>query len=135
MTTTRALVCAGLFAAAAMHGAFAEESAARDDEVRVEWRRRVGEARERYDAFASRVVAAALERAIETRTPREDARLDDPTLRKGDIVVTATGLLMFKGSSKLVPDLSDFEPLGEARARRSDHSAALLGVLRALGGR
>ncbi len=118
-----------------MHGAFAEESAARDDEVRVEWRRRVGEARERYDAFASRVVAAALERAIETRTPREDARLDDPTLRKGDIVVTATGLLMFKGSSKLVPDLSDFEPLGEARARRSDHSAALLGVLRALGGR
>jgi len=118
----------------ATHGAFAEESARVDDEVRVEWRRRVGDARERYDAFASRVVAA-LERAIETRTPREDARLDDPTLREGDIVVTATGLLMFKGSSKLVPELSDFEPLGEARARRSDHSAALLGILRALGGR
>lgn len=129
---TRVVFSAALFAAATMHGAFADESAG-VDVARVEWLRRIAEARGRYDAFASRVVVD-LERAIEARTPRE-ARLDDPTLRKGDIIVTATGLLMFKGSSKFVYDLSDFEPVGEASARRSEHGAALLGILRALDGR
>ncbi|WP_428988718.1 hypothetical protein [Methylocapsa aurea] len=128
MTITRLVFCIG-FSAMALHGAAAEETA-RVDDARVEWLRRIDEARERYDAFASRV-AADLERAVEARAAREDARLDDPTLRRGDIVVTATGLLMFKGSSKFIYDRSDFEPVGEAGARRSDHCAALLGILRA----
>jgi len=135
MATTRYFFCMGLMAAA-MHGAAAEEIARVDDDARVEWLRRIDEARERYDAFASRVVAD-LDHAIETHAPRVEARLDDPTLRRGDIVVTATGLLMFKGSSKSVYDVSDFEPIGEAHARRSAHRAALLDILRApaLGGR
>jgi hypothetical protein len=129
MTTKRCFFYVGLLAAA-MHGAAAEEFARIDDDKRVEWLRRIDEARERYDAFASRVVAD-LDHVAETRAPRDEIRLDDPTLRSGDIIVTATGLLMFRGSTKYVYDLSDFEPIGEARARRSEHCAALLGILRA----
>jgi len=128
MAMTRLVFCVG-FSALALHGAAAEEIA-RVDDARAQWLQRIDEARERYDAFASRVVAD-LDRAVETRAAGEEPRLDDPTLRRGDIVVTATGLLMFKGSSKFVYDLSDFEPVGEARARRSEHCAALLGILRA----
>ncbi|MBG0811450.1 hypothetical protein IY145_19035 [Methylosinus sp. H3A] len=119
-----------------MRSAAAEEIARVDDDAHIEWLRRIDEARERYDAFASRVVAD-FDHAVETHAPREVARLDDPTLRRGDIVVTATGPMMFKGSSKSVYDLSDFEPVGEAHARRSEHRAALLDILRApaLGGR
>lgn len=108
----------------------AAAEATRDEDARAEWLLRIDEARERYDAFATRVVADR-ERAVETRDARQNARLDDPTLRKGDIIVTQTGLLMFEGSDKITPDISDFEPIGEARARRSEHSATLLGILRA----
>lgn len=86
----------------------AAAEATRAEDARVEWLLRIGEASERYDAFATRVV--------ETRDARQNARLDDPTLRKGDIIVTQTGLLMFEGSDKIAPDISDFAPIGEARA-------------------
>lgn len=129
MATTRRIFLA-FMTAATLHGARAQEIARADDDGRAQWLRQIAEARERYDAFASRMVADFDRMAI-SRAEREEARLDDPTLRPGDIVVTATGLLMFKGSSKFVPDLSDFEPIGEARARRSDHGAALLDILRA----
>lgn len=128
MAMTRAFFYCGLSALAMLAPAAAE--ATRDDDARVEWLLRIDEARERYDAFATRVVADR-ERAVETRDARQDARLDDPTLRKGDIIVTQTGLLMFEGSDKIAPDISDFAPIGEARARRSEHSATLLGILRA----
>lgn len=129
MATTRGFFHACLLTAT-LHGACAQEIARADDDTRAQWLRQIDEARERYDAFASRVVAD-LDRIAEARAEREDARLDDPTLRRGDILVTTTGLLMFKGSSKFVPELSDFEPIGEARARRSNHGAALLDILRA----
>ncbi|OAI30517.1 hypothetical protein A1351_09075 [Methylosinus sp. R-45379] len=136
MATTRGFFHACLLMAT-LHGACAQEIARTDqedsradDDTRAQWLRQIDEARERYDSFASRVVAD-LDRIAEARAEREDARLDDPTLRRGDILVTATGLLMFKGSRKFFPDLSDFEPIGEARARRSDHAATLLDILRA----
>ncbi|WP_156967835.1 hypothetical protein [Methylosinus sp. PW1] len=129
MATTRRIFLACI-TAATLHGARAQEVPRADDDARAQWLQQIAEARQRYDAFASLMVAD-LDRMAVSRAEREDAHLDDPTLRRGDIVVTATGLLMFKGSSKFVPDLSDFEPIGEARARRSDHAATLLDILRA----
>jgi hypothetical protein len=132
MATMRCLFYVAILAATTS-GAAAEEIARVDDD-RIEWLRRIDEARERYETFASRVVADLSRetetREIEARAGREDSGLADPTLRRGDIVVTATGLLMFKGSSKLVYDLADFEPVGESCARRSRHRAALLDILR-----
>jgi hypothetical protein len=129
MATARG-VCLACALTAIPHRACAREIARADDDARTQWLQQIAEARQRYDAFASRVVAD-LDRIAEARAERDDAHLDDPTLRRGDIVVTGAGLLMFKGSSKFVPDLADFEPIGEASARRSDHAATLLDILRA----
>jgi hypothetical protein len=100
-------------------------------DAREEWSRQVDAARERHDAFAARAIAAfrdAVAARRETR-PRE-FRLDDPTLRPGDIVVTPTSLLLFKGSPKCAYDEEDFERLDELRARRLRHSKTLRAILR-----
>lgn len=60
-------------------------------------------------------------------------RLDvrrDPTLRRGDIVVTTSGPLVYEGSVGLPRELADFSPLQEAgiASSRRDHADARLGV-------
>lgn len=100
-------------------------------DAREEWSRQVDAARASHDAFAARAVAAfrdAVAARRETR-PRE-FRLDDRTLRPGDIVVTPTSLLLFKGSPKYAYDEGDFERLDELRARRLRHSKPLRAILR-----
>jgi hypothetical protein len=97
---------------------------------REEWSRQVGAARDRYDAFAARAITAFRDAAAARRGRSREFRLDDPTLRPGDIVVTSTSLLMFKGATKDAYDEADFERLDELRARRLPHARDLRAILR-----
>ncbi|ATQ69812.1 hypothetical protein CQW49_19425 [Methylosinus trichosporium OB3b] len=114
--------------AGATSGAFAQH---RQDE-RDEWLRRVDAARQDHDAFAARA-AAAFRDAVEARRNASSAqtlRLDDPTLRPGDIIVTPTSLLLFKGAQSAVCE-DDFERVDDLRARALPHGRALRAILRA----
>lgn len=104
------------------------ESDAADD-PRREWLDRVEDARKSYEAFAASVRLAA--RDSNDAAPLRESHLDDWTLRAGDIVVTETGLLLFKGSQALPHETCDFERVGERRARSLPHRSALLEILRA----
>jgi hypothetical protein len=117
-------ILAALIVAAVTRGVMAQTV------EREEWSRQVGAARESYDAFAARAVAAFRDAAAARRGRPRVFRLDDPTLRPGDIVVTPTSLLLFKGSTKHAYDEADFERLDELRARRLPHARALRAILR-----
>lgn len=110
----------------AIDGAFAQQDA------HDEWTQRIDAAREHYDEFAARAIAsfrdAAAARSHEQ--PRAPFRLDDPTLRPGDIVVTPNSLLLFKGSPSCAFDEAAFERVDEHRARRLPHARALRAILR-----
>jgi hypothetical protein len=117
-------ILAALIVAAVTRGVMAQTV------EREEWSRQVGAARESYDAFAARAVAAFRDAAAARRGRPRVFRLDDPTLRPGDIVVTPTSLLLFKGSTKHAYDEADFERLDELRARRLPHARDLRAILR-----
>lgn len=119
---------AAVVLAAATSGAFAQQQDERD-----EWLRRVDSARQDHDAFAAQA-AAAFRDAMEARRKASSAqtlRLDDPTLRPGDIIVTPTSLLLFKGAQSAVCE-DDFERVDDLRARALPHGRALRGILRAV---
>ncbi|MBY6241245.1 hypothetical protein [Methylosinus sp. Sm6] len=112
--------------AAATNDAFAQQ------DEHDEWLRRVVAARERYDAFAAQA-AASFRDALAARrnaVPAEAPHLDDPTLRPGDIIVTTTSLLLFKGAQSNVCQ-ADFERIDELHTRGLPHAGALRAILRA----
>jgi hypothetical protein len=111
---------------AATNGAFAQQ------DERDEWLRRVDSARQDYASFAARA-AAAFRDALDARKDAssvETFRLDDPTLRPGDIIVTPTSLLLFKGAQSAVCE-ADFERIDDLRARALPHGRTLRALLRA----
>jgi hypothetical protein len=57
--------------------------------------------------------------------------LNDPTLRKGDVVVTPEGFLVFEGAKTRSITPSDFVVLSQARSLSKDLRAALVGMERA----
>jgi hypothetical protein len=111
----------------------ATSSAFAQQDERDEWLRRVDSARQDHDAFASQA-AAAFRDAVEAQrnaSSVETFRLDDPTLRPGDIIVTPTSLLLFKGAQSAVCE-DDFERVDDLRARALPHGRALRAILRAV---
>lgn len=123
----RAIATAALVVGIVIEGAHAQQ------DEHGEWLKRIDAARGQYDDFAARAVASFRD-AVAARSherPRAPFRLDDPTLRPGDIVVTPTSLLLFKGSPRCVFDAADFEQVDELRARRLPHARSLRAILRA----
>ncbi len=59
------------------------------------------------------------------------AVLNDPTLRKGDVVVTPKGFLVFQGAKTRSITSSDFVALSQARSLPKDLRAALVAMERA----
>ena len=57
--------------------------------------------------------------------------LNDPTLRKGDVVVTPKGFLVFQGAKTRSITSSDFVALSQARSLPKDLRAALVTMERA----
>jgi hypothetical protein len=57
--------------------------------------------------------------------------LNDPTLRKGDVVMTSKGFVVFQGAKNRSITSSDFVPLSQARSLPKDLRAALVGMERA----
>ena len=99
---------------------------------RAAWLERVERARARYEAFALQARLAIHPRVIEPGAPpppRATGIFDDPTLRRGDVVVTPEGLLVFRGSSHLPRSLSDFAPITSAAPVR--HAPELIELQRA----
>jgi hypothetical protein len=98
---------------------------------RAAWLERVERARARYEAFALQARLAIHPRVIEPGAPpppRATGIFDDPTLRRGDVVVTPEGLLVFRGSH-LPRSLSDFAPITSAAPVR--HAPELIELQRA----
>jgi hypothetical protein len=56
--------------------------------------------------------------------------LDDPTLRRGDVVVTPAGLMVFRGSGRFPFSYDDFDPVGSAAAARASHGIELIELQR-----
>jgi hypothetical protein len=99
---------------------------------RAAWLERVERARARYEVFAMHARLAVHPRVIEPGVPpppHATGIFDDPTLRRGDVVVTPEGLLVFRGSSHLPRTLSDFEPITSAAPVR--HAPELIELQRA----
>jgi hypothetical protein len=61
--------------------------------------------------------------------PRATGIFDNPTLRRGDVVVTPEVLLVFRGSSHLPRSLSNFAPITSAAPVR--HAPELIELQRA----
>jgi hypothetical protein len=59
------------------------------------------------------------------------AVLNDPTLRKGDVVVTPKGFLVFQGAKTRSITSSDFVALSQARSLPKDLRATLVDMERA----
>jgi hypothetical protein len=57
--------------------------------------------------------------------------LNDPTLRKGDVVVTPKGFLVFQGAKTRSITSSDFVALSQARSLPRDLRATLVAMERA----
>ena len=99
-----------------------EDEAHRLQREQLEWRAQTEEARERLAAFRSGLAAslAASLAAGVTPPPKSyadvGAFLDDFTLEKGDIVVTAQGFHLFRGAAGSPSD-DDFSLLADAQGR------------------
>lgn len=108
-------------------------AAAAADDARDEWPRRIEEARERYDSFAALALANFESAAMSSAhgAPSEFVSLDDPTLRPGDIVVTATGLLLLEQAVSPVCEKNVFTPIAEARTSALPHARRIRAILRA----
>jgi hypothetical protein len=122
--------CATPSTLAAIGVVLVTSGAAAQQNERDDWLRRIDVARERYDAFAAHAAAAFRDTlATHRNTLSSDVfRLDDPTLRPGDIVVTPTSLLLFKGARSHVCE-TGFERVDASRAHGLPHARALRAIL------
>jgi hypothetical protein len=80
---------------------------------RQEWQSRVEDARRRSEEFVARARAGTLEplQDIEDDIKAADARaLNDPSLKRGDIVSTSKGFFVFVGRDETERQQSDFLP-------------------------
>jgi hypothetical protein len=99
---------------------------------RAAWLERVEQARARYEAFATQARLSLHPKVIESGvTPRPTGILDDPTLRRGDVVVTSEGLMVFRGTRGFPRTSGDFDPVVSPAAVRARHAPELIELQRA----
>jgi hypothetical protein len=99
---------------------------------RTAWLERVEAARARYEAFAAQARLALHPKIAEPgAAPGRTNILDDPTLRRGDVVVTSDGLMVFRGARRLPYSSADFDPVASPAAARASHGPELIELQRA----
>jgi hypothetical protein len=101
---------------------------------RMAWLERVEQARARYEAFAAQARLSIHPKVIEPGVappPRASGILEDPTLRRGDVVVTSDGLMVFRGGRGLPHSARDFDPVASPAAARASHGPELIELQRA----
>jgi hypothetical protein len=99
---------------------------------RTAWLERVEQARARYETFAAQARLSIRPKVIEPGVaPRRTSILDDPTLRRGDVVVTSEGLMVFRGSRRFPYTHGDFDPVASPAAVRARHAPELIELQRA----
>jgi hypothetical protein len=99
---------------------------------RAAWLTRVEEAKARYEAFAVQARLSIHPRLIEpgVAPARPASFLEDATLRRGDVVVTPDGLMLFRGSKRFPYASSDFDPVRSPAAARATHAPELIELQR-----
>lgn len=100
---------------------------------RTAWLQRVEEARARYEAFGARARLAIHPKVTEPGVaPARTGILDDPTLRRGDVIVTSEGLMVFRGARRFPYTPSDFDPVPSSPAAAgARHAPELIELQRA----
>jgi hypothetical protein len=101
---------------------------------RTAWLERVEQARAHYETFAAQARLSMRRRVIEPGVappPRATGILDDPTLRRGDVVVTSDGLMVFRGSRRFPYTHRDFDPVVSPAAVGARHAPELIELQRA----
>lgn len=99
---------------------------------RAAWIERVDRARAGYEAFAAAARLALHPKVIEPGVaPRPSGFLDDPTLRRGDVIVTSQGLMVFRGSTRFPRTFGDFDPVRSPAASAAGHAPELIELQRA----
>jgi hypothetical protein len=99
---------------------------------RAAWLERVDRARTRYEAFATGARLSIHPKVIEPGVaPRSTGILDDPTLRRGDVVVTSDGLMVFRGSRGFPHTFGDFDPVRWPKSAGGHHTPELIELQRA----
>ena len=99
---------------------------------RAAWLERVEQARARYEAFAAKARASIHPRVREPGiAPGRTNILDDPTLRRGDVVVTSDGLMVFRGSQRFPYTSDDFDPVASPVTAGARHAPELIELQRA----
>jgi hypothetical protein len=100
---------------------------------RAAWLVRVEEAKARYEAFAARARLSVHPQVLEAEIApaRPASFLEDTTLRRGDVVVTPEGLMVFRGSKGFPYASSDFDPVRSPAAARASHAPELIELQRA----
>jgi hypothetical protein len=99
---------------------------------RAAWLERVEQARARYEAFAAGARLTIHPKVAEPGVaPRTTGILDDPTLRRGDVVVTSDGLMVFRGSRGFPHTFGDFDPVRWPASAGGSHTPELIELQRA----
>lgn len=99
---------------------------------RTAWLERVEQARSRYEAFAAQARFDIHAKLREPGTARRATGfLDDATLRRGDVVVTAEGLMVFRGSRHFPYTYADFDAVRTPAAARANPAPKLIELQRA----
>ena len=99
---------------------------------RTAWLERVQAARARYEAFTARARLSLHPRIVEPGlAPARTSILGDPTLRRGDVVVTSEGLMVFRGARRFPYTPADFDPVASPAAAGANHGAELIELQRA----
>jgi hypothetical protein len=114
------------------NGAMREGRSSLGPANRAAWLDRVEQARSRYEAFATRARLAIHPKVIEPGVaPTRTGILDDPTLRRGDVIVTSEGLMIFRGARRFPYTPGDFDPVASREAVGARHAPELIELQRA----
>ena len=99
---------------------------------RAAWLERVEQAQARYEAFAAQARLSIHPRVREPGiAPGRTNIFDDPTLRRGDVVVTSDGLMVFRGSRRFPYTSDDFDPVASPVTAGARHAPELIELQRA----
>jgi hypothetical protein len=108
---------------------------------RTAWLERVEQARARYAAFAAQALLSIHPTLVEPGSipskpvkpgpaQRPTSILEDPTLRRGDVVVTPDGLMVFHGARRFPFAYEDFDPVKSPAGSRAAHAPELIELQR-----
>jgi hypothetical protein len=120
-----ALAATPLLAGSAKQNDFSLSFGADANVEKEPWRLRVERAKARYQIYANRAVKEYLTHSatlagiahVSIGAPAYTSIMKDPTLREGDIYVTKTGFMVFRGQPGFSHRASDFTQLRGTRAK------------------